>query len=292
MSRTSVIQVSGGIGNQLFMLTAAAAFLDSQPAKRVNIDLSTVGTDRSPHLSSVSSLRMDSFVGKDLSRIKFVRSSAARRFAERALFPKAIVRLREVGYVDFSSLNLTRKARLIGYFQSERYLNIARQREWPLLIEPINPSADFANAMEVSESDGYAFIHMRRGDYLQHKETLGILSLDYFIKGVIQLANLGYEKFCIISDDAEWAERAIEFFPPGVYRILSRDFQLTDEETLSIASQAPAILISNSSFGYWAALAGREKTILGPKTWFRGIPCPDQLFGTSRVVLVESTWED
>lgn len=292
MSRTSVIQVSGGIGNQLFMVTAAAAFLDSQPAKRINLDLSTVGTDRSPHLSSVSSLRMDSFVGKDFSRIKFVRSSAARRFAGRVLFPKSTFRLRELGYVDFASLNFTRKTRLIGYFQSERYLKIARQRDWPLRIEPINPSADFANAMEATESNGYAFIHIRRGDYLQHKETLGILSLDYFINGVIQLANLGYEKFCIISDDPDWAERAVENFPPGVYRILSRDFQLTDEETLSIASQAPAILISNSSFGYWAALAGREKTILGPKTWFRGIPAPDQLFDASQVVLVESTWED
>ena len=284
------IQVSGGLGNQLFMLTAAASLLKFDAVQPCNIDLTTVGTKRSPHASGIGNLKLEAFVGQDLDKLSFFRSSPIQRFLERKISPKNIESLEQLGFSDLSVVAQSNQVRLVGYFQSEKYLHEARMRSWPLNLEPNLPSDMFFKAREFFANESVAFIHIRRGDYIFHKESLGVLGAEYFQSGVEALIGKGFTSFCVISDDVEWADQIVHSLPSANYFSISAKFDLTDEETLSIASEAPAIVISNSSFGYWAGMAGGNKAIVAPSNWFRRLAAPESLFVSPEIIFCESVW--
>ncbi len=284
------IQVSGGLGNQLFMLTAAASLLNDDGIKRCNIDLTTVGTKRSPHASGINNLKLEAFVGEDLNKLHFFRSSAVARVLERQIKAQNVQKIDQLGFSDLTMPPTASYVRLVGYFQSEKYLDAARLRSWPLKLEPNRPRDVFFEAKEFFAEEPVAFIHIRRGDYVFHKDSLGILGAGYFQCGVEALKAKGFTSFCVISDDVEWADEIIQSLPAANYFSISRKFDLTDEETLCIASESPAIVISNSTFGYWAGMAGRKKTIVAPSSWFRRLPAPESLFVSPEVLFRESVW--
>ena len=63
------------------------------------------------------------------------------------------------------------------------------------------------------------------------------------------------------------------------------------EETLMLMSQSDAIVISNSSFSWWAAQLGKKsKFVVYPSKWLRGMLDPEDLFPTEWHPQ-ESQWE-
>jgi hypothetical protein len=63
-------------------------------------------------------------------------------------------------------------------------------------------------------------------------------------------------------------------------------------ESIVLMSQAKVLIISNSTFSWWAAcLASMESTIYSPSNWFKNLEAPKDLLMNSWR-LVESKWKN
>lgn len=106
-------------------------------------------------------------------------------------------------------------------------------------------------------------IHVRRGDYALARNEWGILSADYYNQGLRDAPVV-----CCFSD-----EEITEKFARGVDTELVRidPTSMTDWQALCALSIHKLIVISNSSFSWWAAFLATfdEADVYMPDIWFR-----------------------
>lgn len=132
-------------------------------------------------------------------------------------------------------------------------------------------------------------IHVRRGDYLKHPEHFPLPtskyyqdSLKYMIDRFDKTFDCSYEVF-FFSDDIKWCKNNKDFFgldnfpiekvhfSDGVARpveVADRKGEPEDQWDLFGLSECPAIIMSNSTFSWWASFIGLYPVVTYPSTWF------------------------
>jgi hypothetical protein len=137
-------------------------------------------------------------------------------------------------------------------------------------------------------------LHIRRGDYLQHAKTMGVLDLKYFEESLSEiLKDQRSERSVWIFTDSDSA--AIEFREKisminVKVRIVSPPVNSQSAESLLLMSLCNEIVISNSTYSWWAAVLGSsEKRVIRPSHWFRNLAEPGDLFPENWIVQ-DSVW--
>jgi hypothetical protein len=117
--------------------------------------------------------------------------------------------------------------------------------------------------------DKCAFLHVRRGDYLNHPDRHPVQPLSYYETAVIKLLeqNKDINKIFVFSDDMNWVNQE-DFFTH--YKMQKID--TTDEMyTLAFMSMCKAgAICANSSFSWWGAFLGtyeKRNPVYVPKNW-------------------------
>jgi hypothetical protein len=185
-------------------------------------------------------------------------------FAHPDLIKSIENKYREV-HIDFEDEVLTLQPSVVleGYFQSWKYFS-AIDKELRQTFLDLRKSQNGWLEM----NGPFNAIQVRRGDYLrgQNPQIHGVLAKDYYLNAIKRIqSSSSVKNFVLFSDDIEYA------------RSLARELNLTtvDEiqdspmETLLRMSFASNFVISNSTFGWWAAWIGvnnSEKTIV-PSIW-------------------------
>ena len=148
---------------------------------------------------------------------------------------------------------------LTGYYQSEKYfLDVAAElRQEFTLREPL----------AIPEYPNSVAVHVRRGDYLTWAAAShGALPLDYYLRAANYLVDRFQGlKFYVFTDDPEWARQNFRF--PHPFSVIHK----TPHEDLMIMSKCRHAIIANSSFSWWGAWLGADKTgtVIAPKDWFK-----------------------
>ena len=135
-------------------------------------------------------------------------------------------------------------------------------------VESLTNEIDFENDVAV---------HVRRGDYAQFAESIGLLSPTYFLNAMDLLG--GHGRIFVFSDSvdigAEFPATANLIFTPQLSRVSSI-------ESLNLMKRFRRIVISNSTFSWWAAALGRsDKSVIAPSTWYRHLSTPKDLIPDS-----------
>jgi hypothetical protein len=158
---------------------------------------------------------------------------------------------------------------LDGYFQNYRYANAIRDS----LLDRFRESETFQTLLP-NELINRVVVHMRFGDYLSSPETMrfhGLTDVSYYANAAkLLLEELKCSEVVIVSDD-----------PPRALEELSKEMNSKEinlycadvdgeVESLSTISHSAGIVISNSSFSWWAAwiastLKGAE--VIAPTPW-------------------------
>lgn len=100
-----------------------------------------------------------------------------------------------------------------------------------------------------------AAVHVRRGDYAEEWRGHGMLPREWY------LDNWPSGNVLIFSDDPEWCKANL----PG------RVVHLAEADDFHLMTQCRELLISNSSFAWWAAwISGKPTTY--PDPWFTAAP--------------------
>ncbi len=116
-----------------------------------------------------------------------------------------------------------------------------------------------------------AFLHIRRGDYLQYSEAFYTITIQYYYlcTEMIKQKLPFIKKIYVISDDMDWVKRH-PFFNDPIFHIVDIKDEL---ETLALMSLCKAgAICANSTFSWWGAFLGAHEhrmPVFVPKQWIR-----------------------
>jgi hypothetical protein len=167
-----------------------------------------------------------------------------------------------------------------GYFQSARYFPSVGA-EIAGSIRDVVVSDEEQVIIDDISSSPFIAIHVRRGDYLTEthtREIHGITTRDYYEASLGMVGGRGAP--CIVfTDSPEETEGEIGGISGLVFD--SRVFSLGELATLKLMSLASAIVMSNSSFSWWAAYTmshfDSDSTVICPRPWSKEINFNEEL---------------
>lgn len=173
------------------------------------------------------------------------------RFKE--VYLHSFVKPREITPSDFTTY--------YGYFQTDFYLNLLRNKPQFEIKEKY--VAKFNNLYGgIFKTEKTIAVHIRRTDYLKYGKRDISLPIEYFQERLAEISDLDTYKVFFVSDDVEFVKATFKERPNFIF---SNHDEITD---FQIIQNADIAIISNSSFGWWAAyLSKKQNTVYAPKNW-------------------------
>lgn len=275
--------MQGGLGNQLFQYFAGAALAKKRSLPLV-LEIGELGLAGTPRIFELESLELpyEFVTSTKHSSIIVVK---AKNFAGK-LGLKLGTRIfisQEIGYdekLELRDLGLKIK----GYFQSWRYV-YPFQDELRLFVNTF-----WTNQMKLEAAKVKPIVmHIRRGDYLASNESIGALSIKYFKDALSELSTLGVNgRVWVFTDSPELIDA--EFLDEIDGEIISTPVEASPAEILSVMSLGKGIVISNSTFSWWAAYMNMNCKVIAPEKWFKHNQDPKDLC-PDHWIRVKSDWQ-
>jgi GR25 family glycosyltransferase involved in LPS biosynthesis len=239
--------LTGGLGNQLFMIANAYAY-----SLRTNSNF--IIEDK------IHCNKRPSYFDNLLSNLKIY-------LGENINFPKfnePFFRYSQISE-DFSKQNIS----FYGYFQSEKYFKDYEKeiRELFKTPESIENIIQKIKESQFDEKEILVALHIRRTDYLKLPDFHPVLNKEYYESGkkIIE-ERLGFRPtYLYFGDDKPWVLEnfTLEFNDKII------EFE-NDYEEFVLMSKCNHYIIANSSFSWWASWLSeaKEKIIIAPEKWF------------------------
>lgn len=253
-----IIQISGGLGNQMFQYAAARRM-----AELLN----------SPLKLDILGYQSDPFRSYGLNHLCITGMIASE---EEIFWIKSINHRKEKAFCfEPEILSLSADVYLEGYWQSEKYFqDIAPIIRREFTVKESLDSRNIDLAAEIMESEAIA-IHIRRGDYVKNPMIHylhGICPLDYYYQAVAMVTAVVSEPhFFVFSDDWEWAQENLKLNYPVTFVTINGPEK--DYQDLRLISLCKHQIIANSSFSWWGAClsSNPQQMVFAPKNWFKGL---------------------
>ena len=252
------VQLLGGLGNQLFQY-AMAKSLSIEKKQKFSIDVSSFETYK------LHDYALDHF---NIQKKGFKKPN---RYLKKILDLFQKTRYYKEKEFNFNPLIFDINERdiyLEGYFQSEKYF-VKHEKEIRKDFEIISPlKKQTQETIKHIQEVNSVSLHIRRGDYLQHK-IHNTDKTDYYKTAMATMeSQVDNPVYFIFSDDMPWAK---ENFKTN-FETIFVDFNdaLTNFEDLKLMSTCKHNIIANSSFSWWGAWlnTNEQKIVIAPKLWF------------------------
>ena len=265
-------QLIGGLGNQLFIVLEDLYHRFQGFDSEINVaNLEVYGSSHKSYVGDMIFPVSSNFIFNEDSIISSFQNKVQTRISRIIPSKKfGIWSTNDKGeYSQVCNIGLKH----LGYFQ---YLNDVKFSILDLMsrVRLLAPSKKFLELGLQIDDVKPVVIHLRRGDYLNHSTTFGLLHFQYF-KNAIEILklNLTSREFWIFSDDVIAAQELCMFLGISNMRIISNHGKLTAPEEMLLMSRGSALILSNSTFSLWAAyLADPSTEVIHPEPWFRCFP--------------------
>lgn len=259
----------GGIGNQLFQYAAGRSLSLARGAV-LEVDCWHFGTDPA---SGSRPLLLDK-----LQLPALFRTYDSRWYNHPDRIPQRIRRrllpwIKPVidetpGFTIETFLNAPACCALQGYFQSFGYFDRFEgeiRREIDLRLIASVGALTFARQHDLSTT---CALQVRRGDYVGNSFFDVIDPNTYFSTAInIVKAKVSKARFIVFSDDPSWCKSQ----PVFAGMMIHEEEPHSAGDAMYIMSRCRDHIISNSSYGWWAAfLAEGDGCVVAPRLWFSG----------------------
>ncbi len=295
-----LVEVVGGLGNQLFCY-AAGAYLAKKAGTKLVLDISKVGVGAVDHGKTILNFQLDCQLIEHQNAMT-IRFRFFRRVSNKlASLSDAYRKLRDLverrytarslGY-EAEFANLKQARRISGYFQSYIYADFVQDELKKSLILK-STSQWFKESEELIKRENPIVIHMRRGDYLAAKDDFGVLAIDYYEEAVSILSEKETSRSVwIFTDSPELIRKEIANSRLQNAVIVTPPSESNPNESMILMSRASDLVISNSTYSWWSAyLSSGNSHIVAPKKWFRQREDPALLL-PDHWVKITSRWAD
>jgi hypothetical protein len=297
------LNLTGGLGNQLFQIAAALALSQE---KRIFVEKS-IGQPRTQP-SGVSDVEAFDLPGrvvfgetKEAPRtIKRILNlslrggiSSSRNISRRgsklinkvsslclSLYLKEWRNIVTPQGIGFAPLIMPRNPFLVGYFQSYKWPETVYSELMSIRLKKTTP--ELQELISSAKNNKPIMVHVRLGDYVSI-DSFGIPSRKYYneaIRYIIESTSL--QNIWLFSNEPEKARKWL----PKEYEshiLVISDSAFTPAETLEIMRHCHGYVIANSTFSWWGAYLSYNNLSLkvGPNPWFRGEPSPKDIIPES-----------
>lgn len=184
-----------------------------------------------------------------------------------------------------------------GYYQTANYVEKIKEDLGNIVIETRYPTKwyrEFSDQIESSEKM-IVGLHIRRSDYLQNMNGIGLLNFDYFKSICEELdSDLGLENQEILVFTDDEVEVRDHFYIDKM-RIVKTPDQEPPINVMLLLARCDVLVLSNSTFSWWSAYIGQSqfklKRVISPEPWFKGTSNPIGIYRKSWERR-PSTWEN
>lgn len=301
-TRTNLVSLTGGLGNQLFQYAVGlyttdfdALFLTSAFGNPRQTQTSESDIYGFAEVASRAHMNRNSRVGEyriaKLSVGFSLRSGFARRGIERfpgfGLLTNFITSLltsfylhefrfawasNTVGYDPRVSKRLSRRL-LIGYFQTYRYASDPDVFSRLMSLKAPDVNGWYAHLQDRASKEKPIILHLRLTDY--RNEGFGIPPKSYYLDAINRLRRTGIlGSIWIFSDDPD---SLAEFLPEEILK--ASEVMLEPPGTppalvLQVMRLGAGYVIANSTFSWWAAFLryDQDAPVCYPDPWFQSGP--------------------
>lgn len=214
-----------------------------------------------------------------------LRSALARLISQKGF---KVYKSATIGYED-AYMRISDLRRISGYFQSYKYLPLSLKSDG---LKLRHQSKRLTKLITEMDKEDPIVVHVRGGDYRELSSSVGILSSAYYQQALEIICKNGpTENVWVFTNDRQLTEEIFHDIPIKNIRIVSEE-TLNTAESLTLMSNARRIIISNSTYSWWAAfLRSDKKVILAPMKWYMNLPDPIDLI-PSEWIKIESYWQD
>lgn len=280
MNDVDIVNIVGGFGNQLFQYLFGRT-LSKVSGRTMVFDISDFKHYRlhgGLAIEKYFEIELPLASGSQLEQAPWLcRSHLRKRIASRLTSWQGLPLPFQTDYTyDLRRLRVPPRSveYFLGYWQSQTYLadELAVARNSLRFREEVRIAADRAVDLTDITFEGSAAIHLRRGDYVTAPSRAPhyALPLDFYLRAMGILTNeRGITKFYVFSDDIDWAK--LNF--PAQYDLRFIDDSVSESAgvDMCLMTRFSYMVISNSTFGWWAAALRENENglVLYPRQWVK-----------------------
>lgn len=273
-----IINILGGLGNQMFQYALAIALREQYKSEEVFIDISNFKGYSLHNNYELNKLFPISIPTASISQIIKTNipyfnynlwrvGSRLFRFLPSYITEKKYRKK----FINNQSSKIPSNAYFDGYWQSENYFKkhrdtILKEFTFSKIDEDENlkllPSVKNKNSVS---------IHIRRGDYVNHPLFKDICTIKYYQNAIDKIKSLTkVDNFIIFSNDIEWCKENFkdEF---GNIEVIFVNWNKGDKSfrDMQLMSLCKHNIIANSSFSWWGAWLNQNpnKIVIAPFKW-------------------------
>lgn len=257
-----VVNIQGRLGNQMFGFALYRQLL--KMGKEVYVDFS--------HDPLIDFFGFQYNVIDKETALEYLKDRDNRNIIKRweyRIFPQRCRCYEEkaTGVFDKNVLRLN-EVYLNGYWQSERYFadvteEIRQMYKFPDLLT--NYQKKMLDEIQSKQS---VSMHIRRGDYLEHPELYGTITMEYYERAMRYIQERKENVyFYIFTNDIPWAMQ--NFKRDNIFIIEDSGHADTGNLDMALMAACKDNIIANSSFSWWGAWLNQnqEKIVIAPKEW-------------------------
>jgi hypothetical protein len=261
-----LIQLSGGLGNQMFQYAFGKA-LQLKQAKEIKLDISAFEEGYRKfelHHFKISLPVLNS----KTSQIN-IKNSFFQKIKEKFLpyYKKSYIEERFYHF-DENLLKINHDALIKGYFQSEKYF---KEYEKEIRANFAFKDAPKGNNLEmlkmIQNTPNAVSVHIRRGDFVGN--PIHPVQNEYFFKEAVSIlqSKIPNLHLFLFSNDMPWVQENLQFEVP--FTLVNINNEENGFEDMRLMSACEHHIIANSSFSWWGAWLNPNpnKVVIAPAKW-------------------------
>lgn len=281
--------LAGRLGNQLFQMAAGEYLnLKSFDGKSTVIGLSSKATPKTVFNKDRSTVILNTILAK-LSNYLISRSVTCMTLPDRVLLsvvknafewylgltlrrPIKVFLSRRIADPPLQIVESGKSVVIIGYFQSYYWSGFDENIRQFLTSHLPDPLIDNQTLLRAKRD---VTMHIRRTDYAQNPD-LGILNGKYYLEALLRMEEMGADVLnpIIVTDDKNLS--LSQFSDPQIRGDVLSPEIFDENEAFELMRNSKFLIISNSSFAWWAAYLSKNATleksiVFYPFPWFKEI---------------------
>lgn len=297
-----IINISGGLGNQMFQYAFALSLKNRFPDEDVYVDIShyhTLFFKQYKGINLHNGFEIDTVFPnaslpiagwKQIMKVSYYIPNYVLSRLGRKYLPQRRTELvpQNSTYSFLPEAFTPGDCYYEGFWQSIRNFEGIKSkiRETFAHPEPNNYNRVLIENIVTCDSVG---IHVRRGDYLNEPEYCNICSVGYYKKGIEQILSDGKSHvFYLFSNDMQWCKENIEPLV-GNNKIVYVTGNKGKESCwdMFLMTYCKDLIIANSSFSWWGAFLNKNiNRVIAPDPWLNR-DCEMDIYDSSWIRISE-----
>ena len=267
------VRLSGGLGNQLFQLSAALKLSKNMGSDKVFLDLRFLASYETPRSFELGFLTNQIEAIDILSPRHSIEQLASKyrlsKVVDGVLFSRAFLSSQH----SVLNLDYTQRFKSIvldGYFQDPTVLDLNDMRS--IFSGIVNDERSKVVNLVSSNTSVDKFpligVHIRRGDFVNQNaasKRFTVIDYDYYLRALEHFPTNA--KYLVFSDDQQTAAKFSEMI--NAINVVELGLSLQQEFLLFTACEG--FIIANSTFSWWASTLGYKEgvTVVAPRYWYK-----------------------